>query len=196
MKVSPGSMALAIRPGIAAGSILISESESGVRLLPSLGGGLRLDITQVSSICWDTKKLPGFLFIFKWRSSINNQPLFVLSLSLLYLVLLFCGLLWYWQHCMLVVTVCLQGSIKTKWVCTNEVPALAALTSPNGRNQSQKNHFFSSAPPRPGSRYRNIRIDASLYHASRPRISCITQNTSNSWLSQYLHSTILMIAIH
>ena len=125
------------------------------------------------------KSCPTFC-LFKWRSSINKQPLFVLPLSLLYLLLLFCGLLWYWQHCMLVVTVCLQGSIKTKWVCTNEVPALAALTSPNGRNQSQKNHFFSSAPPRPGSRYRNIRIDASLYHASRPRISCITQNTSNS----------------
>ena len=56
-------------------------------------------------------------------------------------------------------------------MCTNEVPALAALTSPNGRNQNQKSHFFSAAPPRPGSRYRNIRIDASLYHAdhaSRP----------------------------
>ena len=171
-------------PGIAAGSILISESESGVRLLPCLGHNSDLrDIREYTNcflICgvrriiadnarsfytpsfyqikppvtppcrnlrtphlfqnvlmkvsqiwvvrrgpqiryhaqvWDTKKLPGFLFIFKWRSSINNQPLFALSLSLLYLVLLFCGLLWYWQHCMLVVTVCLRGSIKTKWVC-------------------------------------------------------------------------------
>ena len=103
----------------------LTESESGVRLLLSLGGGLRLDIIHSSMLERQKKSCPAFC-LFKWRSSINKQPLFVplpLSLSLLYLELLFCGLLWYWQHCMLVVTVCLQGSIKTKWVCTNEVPA-------------------------------------------------------------------------
>ena len=76
-------------------------------------------------------------------------------------------------------------------MCTNEVPALATLTTPNGRNQNQKSHFFSAAPPRPGSCYRNIRIDASLYHADHAScISCITQNTSHPQLSQYLRSAI------
>ena len=125
MKVSPGSMALTW-PGLASLLALSSSHRewewSEIITEPGRGPQIRYHTLLNREI---EKSCLAFC-LFKWRSSINKQPLFVplpLSLSLLYLELLFCGLLWYWQHCMLVVTVCLQGSIKTKWVCTNEVPA-------------------------------------------------------------------------
>ena len=138
----------------------------------------------------ETKKVAiGFLSIQIMRSY-PIKPLLAPSLLSLFSIaqqLLFCGRL------VILATLHVGGNCMFAGLHQNKVGVyhwgpspLTALTSPNGRNQIQKKHFFSVAPPSPGQQqeHQNRCIIVS-WVACIPCIGCITQNTSNSQLSQY-----------
>ena len=112
--------------GLASSHVRRVRVERDAWLLPSAECGAKIRRhARLLNAERETKKVAiGFLSIQIMRS--YHQPLLAPHSYLSPLSrssFCFVAGLWYWQHCMLVVTVCLQGSIKTKWVCSNEVPA-------------------------------------------------------------------------
>ena len=88
------------------------------------------------------KSCSAFCHLDYYWGLINEQPLFASLCPISPLSLSFCfvAVLWYWQHCMLVVTVCLQG------LHQNKVGVYQWGPSPGCANQSKWSESESKEP--------------------------------------------------